>query len=81
MRLTCSKQTVMILKWIRTTAHRISDEEVLAMSVLENRIFRFKIVSSMKAAIFVTNVLNQRNEWQGMFSVVSEDKIRMRPLP
>jgi predicted nuclease of predicted toxin-antitoxin system len=94
------------IKWIRTTAPGISDEEVLVMSVLENRIllsfdkdfgalvyqkgrqascgivlFRFKIISSMQAAAFVTNVLNQRNDWQGMFSVVSEDKIRMRPLP
>lgn len=43
-------------------------------------LFRIKAPSSVVVAQKVTTAIALRNDWAGHFSVVEDDKIRMRPL-
>ena len=43
-------------------------------------IFRMKIKSPSLVAEKIATVLESRTDWQGMLSVVEEDRIRMNPI-
>jgi predicted nuclease of predicted toxin-antitoxin system len=44
-------------------------------------LFRFTISSSSAAAITIANILESRSDWAGQFSVVTDRRIRITPLP
>jgi predicted nuclease of predicted toxin-antitoxin system len=44
-------------------------------------LFRIRLFSSQRATELVTTALMQRSDWAGQFSVVEDDRIRMKPLP
>ena len=44
-------------------------------------LFRISMPSSRYIARVVRNALESRNDWTGHFSVIEDDRIRMRPLP
>jgi predicted nuclease of predicted toxin-antitoxin system len=44
-------------------------------------LFRISTPSSVEVAEVVTNILNSRTDWSGHFSVITDRRIRMRPLP
>jgi len=43
-------------------------------------LFRIFAQSSVSVAKIITTVIESRNDWAGNFSVVEEERIRMRPL-
>ncbi|MBW1707873.1 MAG: DUF5615 family PIN-like protein [Deltaproteobacteria bacterium] len=43
-------------------------------------LFRMKMADAMVAAIKMAKILNSRCDWSGNFTVVEDDRIRMRPL-
>lgn len=44
-------------------------------------LFRFQFTVPRTVAERIASVLQSRDDWQGMFSVVESDRIRMTPLP
>ena len=44
-------------------------------------LFRISLPSPEEAARFVIRTIRLRNDWRGHFSVVTDERIRMRPLP
>lgn len=91
--------------WIREADPGITDPEVLARAVQENRIlltfdkdfgelayraglpadcgivlFRIPMSSSAYVAEHALNAIGTRWDWSGHFSVVEEDRIRIKPL-
>jgi predicted nuclease of predicted toxin-antitoxin system len=94
------------VRWVRSDMPGISDDEVLAVAITEDRLliscdkdfgelvfkqvagdisgvllFRIENRSPGYLADFVRGVIALRNDWAGNFSVIDEEKIRMRILP
>jgi predicted nuclease of predicted toxin-antitoxin system len=44
-------------------------------------LFRMKMLNPQMAVRKMVQVLESRTDWEGYFSVVEEDRVRMRPLP
>ncbi|MEN8219620.1 MAG: DUF5615 family PIN-like protein [Pseudomonadota bacterium] len=93
------------VKWVKTDAPGISDEEVMAWAYQEKRVlltfdkdfgelvfhqgktgsegiilFRIPTHSPHEAAQLIVSTIKSRTDWQGRFSVVKKDYIRVRPL-
>jgi len=92
--------------WIRESFPGISDKEVLAIALREDRllvtfdkdfgdlvfrlgtaascgivIFRISQPSSAEVAVRISITLHSRDDWRGHFAVVTDQLIRLRPLP
>lgn len=43
-------------------------------------LFRIRLFSSQRVTDLVVTALTQRSDWAGQFSVIEDDRIRMKPL-
>ena len=50
------------------------------ISVAGAILFRMKMLNPQMAVRKMAQVLESRTDWEGYFSVVEEDRVRMRPL-
>ena len=44
-------------------------------------LFRIPMTSALAIANFIVAAVNSRSDWVGQFTVINEQRIRMRPLP
>ena len=92
--------------WVRTDSPGMTDPDVLAWAVRENRVlltfdkdfgelawrsklpatsgivlFRRRMPPPAKVGEVIADILSQRDDWSGHFSVVESDRVRTRKLP
>jgi Domain of unknown function (DUF5615) len=66
--------------WIRSDSPGISDPQVLERATAGIILFRISAPSGLVVAEKVSRAIAMRDDWNGHFSVVDDDKVRMRVL-
>jgi hypothetical protein len=66
--------------WMRTAAPGMTDRDVLAWAVRENRILlRLPMPRPGDVGQRISGLIAAREDWAGCFSVIEPGRVRMRP--